>query len=430
MLLISRPVYPVIVHILYSRPNFNFDSATLFLNFVSKLQPETLKLIRCVRLVPTYGATPLDEEAQESEIRQWADCLASLPRELRGLEMILYCLGQSGLLFFSRRGTHPLLVHALRRFASLEELEIFSPEESHLHFDFLFRTTPYFGRYDSSLLADPQPAPVFPNLRKLKICSTIVHDPAYLTAALSAKNLPSLDCLIMRPRLHGHSEESEAFSPETFSRLRQLRVLAWKTYDHDRAEASPAFVLPHRDFTATHLEALSERHRDTLEVLWLDLTRTTIQTKDIWVFLTTMTKLQTLVLWVPAQCFSLFALIAGSDDGFLPSLWSFELGVTCDGQSTLNREAIIPLPLSRFSMRLGELRLRFFNEDGDEETDELESTLAAWLEESLVSIPSLWGTAQRKDLCEFVVGSGDDDCVPQTDFGSNAGGGSRWLHAS
>jgi hypothetical protein len=29
--------------------------------------------------------TPLNEEAQEIEIRQWVDCLALLPPELRGL---------------------------------------------------------------------------------------------------------------------------------------------------------------------------------------------------------------------------------------------------------------------------------------------------------------------------------------------------------
>jgi hypothetical protein len=155
-------------------------------------------------------------------------------------------------------------------------------------------------------------------LWKLLVSCPIAHDRAYLTAALSAKNLPSLDCLIMKPRLHGHSEESEVFFLETFDRLRPLRVLAWRTCDDDRAEVSPALALSHRDFTTVHLKALSTRHRDTLEEFWLDLTRTTIRSQDIWSFLATMTNLRTLTLWIPARCLPLLALLAASDDGFLP----------------------------------------------------------------------------------------------------------------
>jgi hypothetical protein len=227
----------------------------------------------------------------------------------------------------------------------------------------------------------------------------------------------------MKPRIQDHSENSDAFSPETFSLLRPLRLLVWRVFDEDRAEAVPP--LPHRDLTLAHLTAISERHRGTLEELWLDLTHTTLRSRDVWAFLATMIHVRRLTLWVPPQCFSLLTLLATlSDAGFLPSFEDFELGVTCSERSTRDREAIIPLPLSCFATKLQCLRLLFFIGDGVEH-EAVEARLRGWLEETRVSDASVRGTEMPWWLTfEFTVESGDDDDQRQRGFGFDAGDGS------
>jgi hypothetical protein len=116
--------------------------------------------------------------------------------------------------------------------------------------------------YQPSYLSAGYPPPVFPALTKLLISGHIVKDPAYLTAALSAHNLPRLESLIIRAGIRDHSENTRAFSAEAFRRVRPLRTFAWRTFNADR---KPLPVLPpHREFTSAHFAALSDCHRHAL----------------------------------------------------------------------------------------------------------------------------------------------------------------------
>jgi hypothetical protein len=437
MLLISRRLYPIVVRIMYSRPEFQFGKATRFHNFLTNLRPGTLELIRYVTvdvnssefdLRNSEDTPPMDEHTEKLEITKWVDCLALLPTELRRIELCFNGGEEPGLAFFTKRGTHPLLLHALRRFSELEELSIASPPSCcKLHFDFLFHATPYFNRYNptflTDFLADSQSAPIFPKLRDLQIWALIAQDPAYLTAALSAQNLHSLQRLTMKPRLQNHSEVSDAFPPEIFKRLRPLSLFVWRLFDDDHAEVSPP--LPHRDLAIAHLAALSKWHKGTLQELWLDLTRTTLQSRDVWAFLNTLTHVRRLVLWIPPQCFSLLTLLAtDSDDGFLPSLRDLEIAVTCHELSTTDREAIIPLPLSPFSMKLQWLRVIFFI-GVVEQQEAVEARIRSWLVGTRVSDSLVRGIEKPTPWCEFIVESGGDDQM-QRDFGFEAGDGSYY----
>jgi hypothetical protein len=114
----------------------------------------------------------------------------------------------SDLCFFTHRGTHPLLIHAVRRFAKLEKLQIQS--ERTIHFDVFFRAVPYFELYEPSFLSAGYPPPVFPALKWLLISGPIVQDPAYLIAALSVRNLPRLETMIIKAGIRNHSENTRA----------------------------------------------------------------------------------------------------------------------------------------------------------------------------------------------------------------------------
>jgi hypothetical protein len=147
MLLISRRLYPIVVRLMYSRPEFQFIKVTCFCNFLTSLRPSTLQLIRNVTVDPNSiddtsdsddDTPPMNGQTEELEIRKWVDYLALLPIELRRLEVNLNG-GDPGLAFFTQRGTHPLLLHALRRLSKLEELAIESLScacKLHLTFSF------------------------------------------------------------------------------------------------------------------------------------------------------------------------------------------------------------------------------------------------------------------------------------------------------
>jgi hypothetical protein len=166
---------------------------------------------------------------------------------------------------------------------------------------------------------------------------------------------------------------------QALAQVRPLKTFAWRTYNADR---KPLPVLPpHREFTTAHLAVLSEPHRHTLNELWLDLTRTTLHTRDIQAFLATLLNVKRLVLFLPPDCLSLLAVLASSDDSFLPSLKRLTVAIRCYDQYIFERDSVLQLPHSRFAAKLRELQLYLVIDDLDLDCEEAEQRLHCWLYE-------------------------------------------------
>jgi hypothetical protein len=358
--LVSRKLFHIAAPILYSRAYFHCSNSGIFRSFLDRLSPECLKRLRYVNLFMD-GRDDLPEATEQTEMEMWTDAMALLPTTLRVLHILV-----PEMPFFSSRGTHPLLLLAVHRLSGLEELEMVNLQ-GWMHFDLFCSALPYSDRYNPTFIESPAYAgPLFPSLRTLNIQGPFARNPGYLTAALSAKNLPRMDTLLINLMLPCPCcGTAEVVSPEALRQVRPLTRFAWRTSDlHRLNKPAPA----HKHLTKAHLEVLADRHGNTLRKLELDLTRIefddgSFSVGDIFDFLGQLPQLKSLTLYLPRPAISLIGSIANCDKSFLPSLRKLDLSIICKESHVRCKKKVLLLPLSPFASRLEELLLTSIIED-------------------------------------------------------------------
>jgi hypothetical protein len=145
--------------------------------------------------------------------------------------------------------------------------------------------------------------------------------------------------------------------------------------------------------------------------LWLDLSRTLLHSPGIWALLATLLNLDRLVLYLPPDSLSLLALLASSDDSFLPSLKYLTVAVRCYDQHIFERDSVLQLPHFRFAGKLHDILLYTVTDDLAVVCEGAEDRLARWLYEGPAGAAL---SAQNRRLrrhsrwCEFLVEHWDD----------------------
>jgi hypothetical protein len=354
--LVSRKFFQIATPILYSRAFFSCSDSRIFRSFIDRISPDFLKRLRYLKLYLTVR-DDLPGATEQTQLELWTDAIALLPTSLRVLRISV-----AELPFFSNRGTHPLLLHAVHRLSGLDELEVVNLP-GWMHFDLFCSALPYFDRYNPKFMQSSAYAgPLFPSLRTLNLEGSFARNPGYLTAALSAKNLPRIDSLLINLTLPCPCcGTGEVFSPEALRQIRPLTRFAWRTSDVERLD-TPAHV--HKHLTKAHLAVLADRHGNTLRKLELDLTRLefdagSFSVGDILDFLKQLSQLQSLTLYLPRPAISLLGLIANSENSVLPSLRKLDLSIICKENHVRCKKKALLLPLSPFASRLEELLLTF-----------------------------------------------------------------------
>ncbi|KAL4890062.1 hypothetical protein BDV59DRAFT_204661 [Aspergillus ambiguus] len=201
------------------------------------------------------------------------DLLERLSKELQTLAL----LGphDDSLEYTNYHKTHPALLRALNTFPGLRHLEL-EFYDHWLHVS-MFCAVPRVSR---PWAIDPiwkdsdgvPPPPLFPNLQHLYLNGCLAHWllPEDLILAFSQQQLPSLKSLVI-DRLLYKDDGGTVFVPEVFRRMNRLSEFNWVNYDFE-TNVTHTKGGPHAPLMREHLDALKERHGETLQLLSLNYT--------------------------------------------------------------------------------------------------------------------------------------------------------------